>query len=77
MECRVTVCTVDWFPANLDTWCRHTFPNDTVHSTQIPHFPQNSEENFPHREFTSIFKVRFPWSFLNFFSTDILQTVRR
>jgi len=40
----------------------------TVHSTRIPHFPQNSEENFPRREFSSISKVCFPRSFLNFSS---------
>jgi len=49
----------------------------TVHSTRISHFLQNSEENFTRREFSSISIVRFPRSFLNFSSTDILQTVRR
>jgi len=32
-------------------------------------------ENFPHWEFISISNVRFPRSFLNFSSMDILQTV--
>ena len=35
----------------------------TFHSKRIPHFPQNSEETFARRKFTSISKVRVPQSF--------------
>ena len=33
---------------------------------EFPTFRKTPEENFPRREFTSISKVRFPRSFLNF-----------